>query len=76
MCSGHVTKVLQRALGVVVVSQEWKLQLGCWEAAAEGGDRTEEPRLLWETGQARRSGRSSQRDKTIYDKGCFLQQSY
>ena len=23
--------------GVVVVSQEWKLQLGCWEAAAEGG---------------------------------------
>ena len=23
--------------GVVVVSQLWKLQLGCWEAAAEGG---------------------------------------
>jgi hypothetical protein len=32
--------------GVVVVSQEWKLQLGCREAAAEGGDRTEEPAAL------------------------------
>jgi hypothetical protein len=26
--------------------------------------------LLWETGQARRSVRSSQRDKTNYEKGC------
>jgi hypothetical protein len=35
-CSGHVGKVQCGSFGLVVLSQEWKLYLGCLKAGGRG----------------------------------------